>query len=67
MKNKKHMDFLRRIRIPGTQAKKKDSSRKLHGNAARRKTEQEELNLQKELERRLEELFICYHVSISPF
>lgn len=57
MGEKMHMDFLKRIRISESQAKKKDSSREVHGDATRRKTEQEELDLQKELERRFEELF----------
>lgn len=57
MKNNKHMDFLKRIRIPESQAEEREDNRELHGNAARRKMEQEELNLQKELERRFEELF----------
>lgn len=57
MKNTKHMDFLKRIRISEPQAKRKDSNREVYGNAIRRKTEQEELDLQKELERRFEELF----------
>lgn len=57
MKNNKHMNFLKNIRISESQAKKKDSNRVVHDNATHRKTEQEELNIQKELERRIEELF----------
>ncbi|TCO85338.1 hypothetical protein EV212_10359 [Frisingicoccus caecimuris] len=57
MKNNKHMNFLKNIRISESQAKKKGSNREVYDNATHRKTEQEELNIQKELERRIEELF----------
>jgi hypothetical protein len=57
VKNNKHMDFLKKIRISESQAKKKDNNRGVYDNATHRKTEQEKLNIQKELERRIEELF----------
>lgn len=54
MRNNNHIDFLKRIRIQETKAKKMDGNGEICSSVA---TEQEELDLQRELERRFEELF----------
>lgn len=56
MKGNKRLKFLKSIRLP-LEEKNRESTQETQCNQARKMTRQEEIDLQKELERRFDELF----------
>lgn len=57
MKENKRLDFLKSIRVPSEEDDDGRRGQETHGNPVHEMTRQEEYDLQKELERRFEELF----------
>ncbi len=58
MRDNKHLEFLKSIRLPAEEkAKTGGNSQETQSNLTHKMTRQEELDLQKELERRFDELF----------
>lgn len=58
MKGNKRLEFLKSIRLPSEEkAKNGGSTEETQSNQAHKMTRQEEIDLQKELERRFDELF----------
>lgn len=57
MKNNKHAEFIKSIRLSTTEPEPKKSVRGERSADSHKMSKQEELDLQKELERRFDELF----------
>jgi hypothetical protein len=58
MKENKHLEFLKSIRLPAEENEKNGGSeQETQANQAHKMTSREEIDLQKELEKRFEELF----------
>lgn len=57
MKGNKRLEFLKSIRLPLEECDNERIRKKTQGNRAHKMTGQEECDLQKELERRFDELF----------
>lgn len=57
MKGNKRSEFLKSIRLPSEEAKNGGNTQETQSSQAHKLTRQEEIDLQKELERRFDELF----------
>ena len=57
MKGNKRLEFLKSIRLPSEKTESERSGQEAQSNQVHKMTRQEEYDLQKELERRFDELF----------